>query len=102
MTTTRSTRIAAIAALTALSGCVSDAGTPEPRFSDNIAPPAGMEAACIAQATALTGAPPAAVIVTNRIETGGGPFIGLNIEGASYGCRREPDGSVTVFSQFAN
>ncbi|WP_145962894.1 hypothetical protein [Mangrovicoccus ximenensis] len=95
-------RLAALAVSAGVAaGC---AGTdPAPgRLSDNIVPPAGMEAACLSEAERLAGVPQESIAVRNRIETGGGPFIGLDIGGASYGCRTEPDGSVTVFSQYAN
>lgn len=73
-------------------------------LSDNATAPAGMQEACIAQATRLTGVPESGIVATNPIEAGPErrAFIGLTVNGASYGCRIEDDGSYTVFSQFAD
>ena len=84
-----------------LAGCVDEDAT-SGGLSDNIAAPAGMREACLAHAVRLTGAASSGITMRAPIETAGGPFIGMTINGASYGCRLEADGSVTVFSQFAN
>lgn len=84
-----------------LAACV-ETGSPAEGFSDNAMAPTGMREACLAQAERLTGVPSSAITARTPIETGGGILISLDIAGASYGCRREADGSYTVFSQFAN
>lgn len=61
-----------------------------------------MRAHCIAQAANKTGLPRSAIAVTSRIETGGGPLITLDAGGQSLSCRREANGRVTVFSEYAN
>lgn len=81
-----------------LAGCVEDTGG----MSDNATPPQGMEARCIYQAAGVVNTEPSKVFVESRIETGGGPLITLNADGAQLSCRQEADGSVTVFSEFAN
>jgi hypothetical protein len=77
----------------------SDSG---PGLSNNITPPAGMEAQCIDQAARYAGVSTGSVVVLSRIETGGGPLITLNAAGQNLSCRREANGVVTVFSEFAN
>jgi hypothetical protein len=57
---------------------------------------------CIAQASRVTGVSRGSIVVMDRIRTGGGPLLTLNAGGAKYSCRLEDDGSVTVFSEFAN
>lgn len=57
---------------------------------------------CIAQASRMTGVGQGAIVVTDRIRTGGGPLLTLNAGGTKYSCRLEDNGSVTVFSEFAN
>lgn len=71
-------------------------------LSNNITPPAGMEPQCINQASRYAEVPARSVVVLSRIETGGGPLITLDAAGRKLSCRREADGSVTVFSEFAN
>lgn len=86
-------------ALLALAACeTSDSGG----LSNNITPPAGMETQCINQASRYAGVPAGSVIVLSRIETGGGPLITLDAAGQKLSCRREANGAVTVFSEFAN
>ncbi len=63
---------------------------------------AAMEAPCIAQASRTTGVPTSAIAVTDRLQTGGGPLLTLGVAGNAFSCRLEDDGSVTVFSEFAN
>lgn len=91
------------ALLVALAGCV-DSGSGGGGMSDSGAAPAGMREACIALATRLTGAPASSIVAANPITVGPDQraFIGLTVNGASYGCRIEDDGSYTVFSQYAN
>lgn len=57
---------------------------------------------CIAQASRLTGQPKGAIAITDRLPTGAGPILTLTAAGAPYTCRLEEDGSVTVFSEYAN
>lgn len=61
-----------------------------------------MEQPCRTQAARLTGVPKGAIIVTDRLRTGGGPLLTLSAAGMNYSCRLEDNGSVTVFSEFAN
>lgn len=61
-----------------------------------------MEQPCIAQAARFTGVSQGAITITDRIRTGGGPILTLSAAGTPYTCRLEDDGSVTVFSEFAN
>ncbi len=89
------------ALLFVVAGCVETVAS-SGGLSDNIEAPAGMAEACLSQAVRLTGVPSSGIEMRAPIETGGGPFIGITIAGESYGCRTEDDGSVTVFSQFAN
>jgi hypothetical protein len=71
-------------------------------LSNNITPPAGMESQCINQAARYAGVPSGSVVVLSRIETGGGPLLTLSAAGQNLSCRREANGSVTVFSEYAN
>lgn len=83
----------------ALAACeTSDSGG----LSNNIVPPSGMETQCIDQAARYAGVPSGSVVVMSRIETGGGPLITLSAAGQKLSCRTEPNGSVTVFSEYAN
>ena len=61
-----------------------------------------MRQPCIDQAATLTSTPADQITVTNEIETGGGPLLTLDAGGTGYSCRKEADGSVTVFSEFAH
>jgi hypothetical protein len=61
-----------------------------------------MERPCIAQASRLTGVNQGSIVVADRIRTEGGPILTLAAAGTPYTCRLEDDGSVTVFSEFAN
>ena len=90
-------------ALIALAGCVettgggsSDglSGTPE-QFN-------AMTAPCIDQAARYTSYPAMDINIVDRIRTGGGPLLVLDAGGQRVSCRLEGDGSVTVFSEFAN
>jgi hypothetical protein len=57
---------------------------------------------CIAQAARMTGLSRGAIVVTDRIRTGGGPLLTLSAGGTKYSCRLEDNGTVTVFSEYAN
>ena len=61
-----------------------------------------MTAPCINQAAAFSGVYAADINVVDRIRTGGGPLLVLDAGGQKLSCRQESDGSVTVFSEFAN
>ncbi|MBL3704170.1 hypothetical protein GI582_15835 [Sulfitobacter sp. BDSS02] len=61
-----------------------------------------MRQPCIDQAATLTSIPADQITVSSEIETGGGPLLTLDAAGTRYSCRKEADGSVTVFSEFAN
>ena len=61
-----------------------------------------MTGPCLAQAARMTGLGAGAITVQDRLQTGGGPILTLDAGGTSYTCRLEADGSVTVFSEFAN
>jgi hypothetical protein len=61
-----------------------------------------MTGPCIEQASRMTGVFADAIEVTGRLQTGGGPLLTLSAAGDMYSCRLEDDGSVTVFSEFAN
>lgn len=102
MKTTPTIAAFAVAAL-ALTACSeTGGGGTSPGLSNNITPPPGMESMCINQAARYANVPAGAITVTSRIETGGGPLITLNAAGQNLSCRREANGSVTVFSEFAN
>jgi hypothetical protein len=93
------------------------AGCGAPTASERTMPPSGdasdglsgtqaqfdrMTNPCIAQASRMTGLSRGAIVVTNRIRTGGGPLLTLDAGGKKYSCRLKDDGNVTVFSEFAN
>ena len=94
--------IVVVGALAGLAGCAEDmerqgegiSGTP-PQFD-------AMEGRCLSQAARMTGMPQSAIGVGERLQTGGGPILALDAAGAAYTCRLEDDGSVTVFSEFAD
>ncbi|WP_108260947.1 hypothetical protein [Mangrovicoccus ximenensis] len=86
-----------------LAACV--AGEPGPGSSGLSGTPgefAAMRAPCIAQTARLTGLPQSRIPVADSLQTGGGPILILDAGGARHTCRSEPDGSVTVFSEYAN
>jgi hypothetical protein len=86
-----------------LAGCNTDVDV---RSGDNLSGTENqfdsMEQPCTAQAQRLTGATSGVISVTDRIRTGGGPILTRDAAGTPYTCRLENDGSVTVFSEFAN
>lgn len=88
----------------ALAGCIETGGGDplddglsgtQPQF-DRMVPP------CIAQASRFASVPESRISVEDRIRTGGGPILTLDVDGTRLTCRLEDDGSVTVFSEFAN
>lgn len=90
----------AFAALTGLGACMEGmgdnglSGTPD-QF-------AMMTQPCISQASHLTGVPQKRIQVLDQLQTGGGPLLTLKAGRANLSCRLEADGSVTVFSEYAN
>ena len=106
---THTTKLAAMAV--ALAGLASGVQTTETKstetsgndgLSGSPAQFADMEHPCINQASHLTGVPTTAILIQDRIRTGGGPLLTLTAAGTKYSCRRESDGRVTVFSEFAD
>ncbi|MAM61398.1 hypothetical protein [Maritimibacter sp. UBA3975] len=90
-------------ALLALAACDDTmTGSADTGLSGTQAQFTAMEAPCTSQAARLTGASAASVTVLDQIQTGGGPILTLAAGGSNYTCRLEADGSVTVFSEFAN
>lgn len=63
---------------------------------------ATMEPGCLSQARVQVGGPPGSIVVKERLRTGGGPLLTLDANGTPLSCRLEADGSVTVFSEYAN
>ena len=88
------------AALGALAGCVETGGSSSAP-SGVVAPP-GMVDECIRQIR--VGQPNANI--STRAPITAGPdnrvFVGMTVDGASWGCRIEDNGSYTAFPQFAN
>ena len=98
---------AAAATVAMLAGCASSndaarGASPDDGLSGKQNQFDGMTSPCIAQASRMTGLSRGAIVVTDRIRTGGGPLLTLTAGGTNYSCRLEDDGSVTVFSEFAN
>ena len=94
--------IAAAGALAALTGCGSDmedAVTPavasDERFETMTDP-------CLEKAARFSGQPLNNITVTGQSMTGGGPLLTLSAGGTPLSCRLDSDGSVTVFSEYAN
>ena len=98
--------IVCTAALGAMAGCVetggSGGGTPSDGLSGTDAQFNAMTAPCIDQAARYANFPARDINISERIRTGGGPLLVLDAGGQRLSCRLEPDGSVTVFSEFAN
>lgn len=94
------------AALGTVAGCVetggSGGGTTSDGLSGTDAQFNAMTAPCIDQAARYANYPARDINISDRIRTGGGPLLALDAGGQSLSCRLEPDGSVTVFSEFAN
>jgi hypothetical protein len=87
--------------LGALSGCVETSGPSDAKPSGVVAP-AGMVDECIRQIR--VGQPNASI--STRAPITAGPdnrvFVGMTVDGASWGCRIEDNGTYTAFPQFAN
>ncbi|GEM_PF-5722137 len=96
------------AALVALAGCVetgggtTGGGMTDDGLSGTEAQFDGMNARCIDQAARYAGYPAMDINIVERIRTGGGPLLVLDAGGQRLSCRLEDDGSVTVFSEYAN
>lgn len=94
------------AALAGLAGCVetggSGSGAPSAGLSGTDAQFNAMTAPCIDQAARLANFPAQDINIADRLQTGGGPLLVLVAGGQRLSCRLEDDGSVTVFSEFAN
>ena len=93
-------RLAGPAALIALSGCV-ETGAPDTSAARVVDPP-GMVDECIRQVR--VGRLNAGI--TTRAPILAGPddrvFVGMTVDGATWGCRIENDGSSTAFPNVAN
>ena len=99
------------AVIVALTGCgttasvetgASPTGSVDDGLSGTQAQFDSMTNPCIAQAARMTGLSRGAIVVTDRIRTGSGPLLTLSAGGTSYSCRLEDNGTVTVFSEYAN
>lgn len=91
--------------LAALAGCVETSGgatSGGDGLSGSDAEFNAMTAPCIDEAARITGFPAIDINIANRVRTGGGPLLVLDAGGQNWSCRTESDGSVTVFSEFAN
>lgn len=88
-------------ALGALAGCVEDTGSSN-GLSGTEAQFNAMTSPCINQASQYANFPARDINIVERIRTGGGPLLVLDAGGQRLSCRLEDDGSVTVFSEFAN
>lgn len=102
MKTIRITALAVTAA--ALAGCVETGGgsTANDGLSGTEAQFNAMTAPCIDQAARYANYPARDINIADRLRTGGGPLLVLDAGGQRLSCRLEDDGSVTVFSEFAN
>ncbi len=91
-------------ALAALAGCVESNGsaTGSDGLSGSDADFNAMTSPCIDEAARITGFPAVDINIASRVRTGGGPLLVLDVGGQNWSCRTESDGSVTVFSEFAN
>jgi hypothetical protein len=93
-------------ALGAVAGCVetggTGGGTPSDGLSGTTAQFNAMTAPCIDQAARFASFPAEDINIAERVRTGGGPLLVLDAGGQRLSCRLEADGSVTVFSEFAN
>jgi len=92
-------------AIAVLAGCVETSeSTPviDDGLSGTEAQFNAMTAPCINEAARVTGFPAIDINIAERIRTSGGPLLVLDVGGQNWSCRTENDGSVTVFSEFAN
>ena len=90
------------AALGAVAGCVETSGSSNDGLSGTDAQFNAMTAPCIDQAARYANYPAMDINIADRVRTGGGPLLVLDAGGQRLSCRLEADGSVTVFSEFAN
>lgn len=92
--------IVGVASLGALAGCVETGGSGG--GSAGIVAPSGMVDECIRQVR--VGQPNASIITRDPILAGpdNRVFVGMTVDGVSWGCRIENDGSYTAFPNFAN
>lgn len=90
------------AALGAMAGCVETSGNSNDGLSGTDAQFNAMTAPCIDQAARYANYPAMDINIADRVRTGGGPLLVLDAGGQRLSCRLEADGSVTVFSEFAN
>lgn len=94
--------ILSVASAFGLSACVESTAPADDGLSGTPAQFDSMAGPCISQAARLTETSTGTISVSDRIRTGGGPLLVLDVAGTKYSCRMEDDGSVTVFSEFAN
>ncbi|WP_050927611.1 hypothetical protein [Aestuariivita boseongensis] len=90
------------AALGALAACVETSQPANDGLSGTEAQFNAMTAPCIDQAAVYADFPAMDINILDRLRTGGGPLLVLDAGGQRLSCRLESDGSVTVFSEFAN
>lgn len=91
------------AALGAVAGCVETSGSaPSDGLTGTDAQFNAMTAPCIDQAARYANYPAMDINIVDRVRTGGGPLLVLDAGGQRLSCRLEPNGSVTVFSEYAN
>jgi hypothetical protein len=97
--------VASVVVIIGLAGCVEDTGGKQRgdrHLKGNKNQFASMHDPCLHKAARLTGIPKKQIVVTDRLKTGGGPILTLSARGTPYTCRLNANGSVTVFSEFAN
>jgi hypothetical protein len=92
--------IIAATALCALAGCVETRGSSG--TSGGAVAPSGMVDECIRQIR--VGQPNASITTRDPIlaDPDQRVFVGMTVDGVSWGCRIENDGSYTAFQNFAN
>ena len=91
-----------VAMVAGLAGCVEEIESAGEGMSGTPSQFEGMRGRCLSEAARTTGVPRRAIGVNERLQTGGGPILTLDAAGSAYTCRLEEDGSVTVFSEFAD
>ncbi len=105
MMISKTSLVASAVVLIGLAGCVEDTGGSK-RGDSHLKGTknqfAKMHDPCLHQAARLTGIPKNQIVVTDRLKTGGGPILTLSARGTPYTCRLNANGTVTVFSEFAN
>lgn len=87
-------------ALVVVAGCVETGGSSG--GSGSVVAPDGMIDECVRQVR--VGQPNASIMTRAPITAGpeNRVFVGMTVDGASWGCRIEDNGSFTAFPQFAN